>query len=297
MTSTLAVTSFAAPASIGRARPSAARRSPGGGTAVVKFARVNNRGLARTAPVARAATVADIKDGEVKGGRIWSLRAEMACAAEEALERAQARFGNGNAPADRGSTTAPRAASSASNAGDKTEADVAIVGGGPAGLCAAKKLAESGGDFLLPFGEYPAVVTDDLHTGEFCFEACREAGYCTHFCGTRGRCCKDGVPADGCPEKGAMCGDRMFCCTKSATGRSWSARSTLAASEAQSEKELHEAIEAALAARDLAAKSAAVAEAARDGAADAAVSSDVAKSKGGVQGGGGRAAKGVVDRR
>ena len=149
MTSTLAVTSFAAPASIGRARPSAARRSPGGGTAVVKFARVNNRGLARTAPVARAATVADIKDGEVKGGRIWSLRAEMACAAEEALERAQARFGNGNAPADRGSTTAPRAASSASDAGDKTEADVVIVGGGLAGLCAAKKLAESGVDFLL----------------------------------------------------------------------------------------------------------------------------------------------------
>ena len=147
MTSTLAVTSFAAPASIGRARPSAARRSPGGGTAVIKFARVNNRGLARTAPVARAATVADIKDGEVKGGRIWALRAEMACAAEEALERARARFGN--APADRGATTAPRAASSESDAGDKTEADVVIIGGGLAGLCAAKKLAESGVDFLL----------------------------------------------------------------------------------------------------------------------------------------------------
>ena len=100
-----------------------------------------------TSPSLMSATVADIKDGEVKGGRIWALRAEMACAAEEALERARARFGN--APADRGATTAPRAASFESDAGDKTEADVVIIGGGLAGLCAAKKLAESGVDFLL----------------------------------------------------------------------------------------------------------------------------------------------------
>ena len=47
----------------------------------------------------------------------------------------------------------------------------------------------------------------------FCYDACEAAGLCPYLCGENGACCKDGVPAAGCPTEGAACGRQHFCCT------------------------------------------------------------------------------------